>query len=885
MSAEELTQRNYLHKGDSFGPYEFYNIGSTNIRTLRSYGIIPDKAYTGVLNKKPDGILVDRNGENISVVLVLENKDVSEFDTPEKKNKAIRQCLENYCKPLGAKVGIVTDGNEYIWLNPQVDSEEHQKIQREDGYDLVAEFKWSNENEINQSLRILTKVLEDISTTNSQLAKEELQNPATLADRVWQTIWLASGENPDACLATFVEIFTFKYLSDLGVLVTNDLGSAISFYDVLKIDRNKSLRFYSDQVRTYIKDLFPASESDGTSVINGMVLQPDVLEHNLLFYKILQEFESFGTLKAIDPEFKSRLYENFLKKSISQKNWGQFFTPRNIVKAIVEMSDIERLGEGSKVHDPASGVGGFVLEPMLSRRNNDFYFEDGKLLSKLKYSGYDRDKKTIILAKANMLLHLNELLRLNPNNTQAFAQLFNDIFSSKHMSVLGTLATTPKEEFDLIMTNIPFVMTGTSKIKEFIQENGALKQYYSINATGVEGLFLEHIIKSLKPGGRAFIIVPDGILNRLTDSKIRKFMLDECFLEAIISLPENAFYTTPKKTYILVLTKKNDDTDIQTDPVYSYMIQNTGETLDSKRFEWDNDLPEMVRYFKYFKADKENFESPTLKAKIWPIEKFTPDTHWSVDRWWSEEEKVELGIIEKRKLTTLNDFSNSLEEEKQLLQADIDRLKEMESESPKTDYSVTIPLNDSNHFNLFIGKRVLKKDIFKVIENDIPLYSANVKEPFGALGESNIKDFNNDFVLWGIDGHFDFNVIKKNTPFATTDHCGCIRILDEDIDPEYLYYYLTWIKVQQGLDRQLRASLTNMKKINIEFPVLLEEDGTPKMKEIKTEDGEGTGEFMYHLDVELQKQIAEHYRTFHEIRDNIKTRISKLTVLDIPPLS
>ncbi|WP_027847465.1 N-6 DNA methylase [Marinococcus halotolerans] len=885
MSAEELGQRNYTKNGEKFGEYEFYNIGATTIKTLREYKIIPNKSYEGVLSKKPDGLVVDRNGDNVSVILVIENKDISEFNTPEKKDKAIQQCVHDYCKPLGAKIGIVTDGEEFLWINPQKEDADYERIHREDGYDLVAEFRWSNENEISQSIDLLKKVLDDVSSTNSRLIKEVLQNPARLADRVWQTIWLASGENPDACLATFVEIFTFKYLSDLGVLVNNNLGTPISFYDVLDKERDKSLRFYENQVRSHIKELFPSSEEDGTSVINGMILDPEVLEHNLLFYKILKEFEAFGQLKAIDPEFKSRLYENFLKKSISQKNWGQFFTPRNIVKAIVEMSEIEKLGNGSKVHDPAAGVGGFVLEPIVSKRNTDFYFDANKLVSKLDYSGFDRDKKTVILAKANILLHLNELLRLNPNKTQEFAKMFNNIFKSKHTSVLGTLSTTPLEEYDLIMTNIPFVMTGTSKIKEFIKDNGILRQYYPINATGVEGLFLEHIVKSLKKNRKAYVIVPDGILNRSTDSKLRRFILDNCFLEAVISLPENAFYTTPKKTYILVLKKKEDRTVVQTDPVYSYLILNTGETLDSKRFEWDNDLPEMVRFYKYFKADKSNFECPNLQTKVWSIDKFHPDTHWSVDRWWPEEEKIELGLLEKKSLTTLNDFSDSLEEERQLLKADIEKLKEMEIGSPQPKATVTISLNDPNYFSLFIGKRVLKRDIFNISSGTIPIYSANVHEPFGSLNTSNISDFNNDFVLWGIDGNFDFNVIKRNTSFATTDHCGCIRIINNDIDAEYMYYYLNWIKTAQGLDRQLRASLRNMKKVELKFPVMVDEEGNPKILELKSPDGSSTGDFVYELDLTTQQEIAEHYRTFHEVRDSIRTRISNLTINDIPPLS
>lgn len=271
--SEELIKRGLAKHGMPFGPYEFYNIGSTTIRTLRQYKIVPRKPYEGFLNNQPDGLLVDRRDlNNIPVIAVVENKAPDEFNTPEKKDQAVEQCVVKYCKPLDAKVGIVTDRNEYIWVNPQFSGKRYETILREDGYPLHLPFVWGNATEVEQTLQVLEKVLADISPTSSQLKEEELQNPSNLADRVWQTIWLASGENPDMCLATFVEIFVFKYLSDLRVLVKDDAGIGISFYDTLAIDRDKCLIFYFARVRPHIRTIFPPSSEDGTSIINSTVL-------------------------------------------------------------------------------------------------------------------------------------------------------------------------------------------------------------------------------------------------------------------------------------------------------------------------------------------------------------------------------------------------------------------------------------------------------------------------------------------------------------------------------------------------------------------------------------------------------------------------------------
>ena len=74
---------------------------------------------------------------------------------------------------------------------------------------------------------------------------------------------------------------------------------------------------------------------------------------------------------------------------------------------------------------------------------------------------------------------------------------------------------------------------GGFNLKEEIKKDGTLVNYYKINAIGVEGLFMEWIIRALKPNGKAFIIVPDGIFNRQNDKNLRQFIIDECYIDGI----------------------------------------------------------------------------------------------------------------------------------------------------------------------------------------------------------------------------------------------------------------------------------------------------------------------------------------------------------------
>lgn len=94
-------------------------------------------------------------------------------------------------------------------------------------------------------------------------------------------------------------------------------------------------------------------------------------------------------------------------------------------------------------------------------------------------------------------------------------------------------------------------MSGSSNLKDEIAKQDELKRYFSISAMGIEGLFMEWIVRALKPGGKAFVVVPDGIMNRSNDKRLRDFILSECNLDAVISLPINTFLLLTKRRIFL----------------------------------------------------------------------------------------------------------------------------------------------------------------------------------------------------------------------------------------------------------------------------------------------------------------------------------------------
>ncbi|HLG39188.1 MAG TPA: N-6 DNA methylase, partial [Chitinophagaceae bacterium] len=605
--SEELLQRG-LDKNNptaKIGKWDYYNIGATTIKALKSANIIRNIEYGNLENKKLDALLVNKQ----DVVAIVEFKQPKDFRTESQKQKAIKQEIEVACK-LGAKIVIATDTKDTLWVNALTG----ENITDENGNSITSDFAITDD----KLPALIEKINYSINEKNNQILPKNLVNPTDLASSIWQHIWSVSGATPENCLYTFVELFIFKYLSDLGILKsTNSFDFVMGMY-VSGNTENEVLQYYADTIRRKIKDLFPYNVKDNTTIINGTIFvskdQKAVAGYSAVFKKVLQKFQDYGRLEHIDHDFKSKLFESFLKESISKKNWGQFFTPMKVVRAIEKIARDE-IKEGSVICDPACGVGKFLLEPIKSRLDRFYQVEGDKVIPKITIRGFDKgfdkdEQKTIILAKANMLIYFSEIIKDHPNHTEEFAKIFNDSFVLKTNSILGTLSEPVENEYDLILTNPPYVTSGSSNLKEEIQKDTDLRSYYKTNAMGVEGLFMEWIVKALKPNGKAFVVVPDGILNRQNDKNLRAFLRHECFIDGVISLPLNTFFTTNKKTYILCLTKKNQKADSQTFPVFTYLVSEIGESRDVYRFDIEqNDLSEATTLYLFFKGNKSSFDA------------------------------------------------------------------------------------------------------------------------------------------------------------------------------------------------------------------------------------------------------------------------------------
>lgn len=129
-----------------------------------------------------------------------------------------------------------------------------------------------------------------------------------------------------------------------------------------------------------------------------------------------------------------------------------------------------------------------------------------------------------------------------------------------------------------------------------------------------------------------------------------------------------------------------------------------------------------------------------------------------------------------------------------------------------------VKLNNPDLFDIFIGKRVLKSEITSD-NSGIPVYSANVLQPFGYTKNEFIKDFKSASVLWGIDGDWLVNVIPAHTPFYPTDHCGVLRVkAGANIHPRYLAMALEQEGQRVRFSRSNRAKTEAIKSLKLFIP-------------------------------------------------------------------
>jgi type I restriction enzyme M protein len=260
-----------------------------------------------------------------------------------------------------------------------------------------------------------------------------------------------------------------------------------------------------------------------------------------------------------DRDTKGDVYEYMLSKIATAGQNGQFRTPRHIIQLMVELTEPTPT---DVICDPASGTCGFLVAASEHlRANYPTLFSDpttARHFHETAFHGYDFDNTMLRIGSMNMQLHGVD----NPNIT------YKDSLAEEHAGDI--------EAYSLVLANPPFAgsLDYEATAKDLLQV---------VKTKKTELLFLALFLRLLKPGGRAAVIVPDGLLFGSTRAhqQLRRILVEDQKLDGIVSLPSGVFKPyAGVSTAVLLFTKTNSG---GTDNVWFYDLQSDGYSLDDKR--------------------------------------------------------------------------------------------------------------------------------------------------------------------------------------------------------------------------------------------------------------------------------------------------------------
>ncbi len=393
-------------------------------------------------------------------------------------------------------------------------------------------------------------------------------------DALWNAFWSGGIANPIEVIEQITYLLFQRRLDDLHTLEENKairLGKPIERriyppgadakgrdYQDLRWSRFKN--FAPAEMYTVVGEhVFPFMRSlggDGSTFAHHMKDARFTIPTPALLAKVVDMIDQ---VPMDDRDTKGDLYEYMLGKIASAGQNGQFRTPRHIIRLMVEMTAPT---PKDVMCDPAAGTCGFlVVAGEYLRDKHPEIFRDAKLREHFHHGmfhGYDFDNTMLRIGSMNLALHGVD----NPDIR------YKDSLAQDHAD--------DEEAYTLIHANPPFAGS-------LDYENTAKDLLAIVKTKKTELLFLALFIRLLKPGGRAAVIVPDGVLfgSSKAHKELRRLIVDDHKLDAVVSLPSGVFKPyAGVSTAILFFTKTNSG---GTDSVWFYDMRADGWSLDDKR--------------------------------------------------------------------------------------------------------------------------------------------------------------------------------------------------------------------------------------------------------------------------------------------------------------
>ncbi len=472
----------------------------------------------------PDFMLYESNISTRPIAIIETKK--SKYS---KLNNALQQAKE-YAKKLGTRFIFIYSKNifySFDTFNQKEMSIDGVNLHKIPSLELLQKFKHNK--------------LADLKLTNLLQIKSrnELIKVFDYANKQLRTAGITIG------LTRFTE---FSNILFLKLISENSDNFSVSLPGHVKWDNYKNKEGH--ELLDYINNtVIPIIDRKFLNNDQESIFEILRIKDTVALKKIIDKISQLD-LSNIKTDIKGDAFEYFIQKyNDTNKDMGEYFTPRHIVDFLVKIAEPKFM---EKIYDPFCGTGGILISAFNYIKNK---LESDNILN--------NDSLEILRKK---MLYGSEI-----SATAKIAKMNMILTGDGHSNIKqqNTFENPVKNRYDVVLTNIPFNQTGTS-----------VEGIYEIETKDGNNQAIQHAVSSLinNIGSRAFIIVPEGVLNNAEMKDIRQYILDNNLLKGVISLPCGTFLPyTETKTSILCLNHNTNE------KVFFYKVRNDGFTLTTRR--------------------------------------------------------------------------------------------------------------------------------------------------------------------------------------------------------------------------------------------------------------------------------------------------------------
>jgi type I restriction enzyme M protein len=457
--------------------------------------------------------------------------------------KTKEQALK-YARILGSKIIVLFDGiqTKSYWVeneeNLLLNGLEVNTIQNKEFYKQFISLNSNNYQDASITINSKEDLINIFAFTNAKLRKAGITKGM---ERFFE----------------FSNLLFLKLISEDNEIISESIPEHIKWESYKNKEGDELLSYINDTVIENLERIFNRQNEE--TLFTKLIIQD-----TLALKQIIDKLDKLN-LSGIKTDIKGDAFEYFIQQyNTSNNDLGEYFTPRHIVNFLVQLANPKY---GEKIYDPFCGTGGMLISAFNHIR--DDLIEQGFLTE-------------------NVLKDLKEntVYGSEISSNAKIAKMNMILTGDGHSNIKqqDTLLNPEKEKFDVVITNIPFNLEGTAT------------RFYSLLNDNGNSQSIQHIVNSLnkKSTSRAYVIVPESILNNKELKSLRKYLIENNLLKQIISLPSGVFLPyTEAKASVLVLQGFNNE---KVNTIKYTRIKNDGFTLTQRRRKITNQVNDLEEY-------------------------------------------------------------------------------------------------------------------------------------------------------------------------------------------------------------------------------------------------------------------------------------------------